>query len=247
MFKQILFGTTCLLGGLLIGIAGSSFSQVRVDVAAGQGRYQASPAGQWWQPDQNNQNRYKDNQSVEMGLSGKINPTFGWAVRYVNLGRAHTRATAVTTPSDSGQRDKSKDPSRSECKQAFNEDNCLYHWSGDGGSSPGINLSGTAQLLTLGRLSFEGELGAYLYKMKWSEQVCPVDCQTNDAWRVTVEQKTGYYISPMGGLTARLSITKDISVFVATRLYTRTSQHVPISAGISGPAQTWLGGVSITL
>lgn len=239
-------------GAVLAGLCLAFFSaevmadELKVNAAVGQGVYQPSPPGMWWQPDQNNQNVYRDNNSFELGVSGKLNHAFGWSVRYVNLGRAHTRATAITTPNDSGQRDLSKDTTRADCKQAFSEDNCLYHWSGDGGSSPGINISFSAEILKLGALSLEGELGAYLYRMKWSEQVCPSDCQTNEAWRVTIEQKTGYYISPMAGLTASVQVLKDVSVFVASRLYMRTSQHMPISAGVAGPAQTWLTGISVS-
>lgn len=214
--------------------------------AAGQGRFGKSPDGMWWQSDHDNPSRYKDNRSFELGVAGRITGSYGWSIRYVSLGRAHTRAMARTSVGDDAKNiDRSKDGRRAACQSGFNEDNCEYQWSGDGGPTPGLNFAIDYELVKIGRFSLEPEVGAYVYRMKWSEQVFPMDCtDTACPWRVTVEQKTGYYVSPMAGLTARFSLARNASVFVATRYYLRTSQHVPISAGISGPAQTWLAGIT---
>lgn len=220
--------------------------EVRVEIASGQARYGQSPDNMWWQSGHENQSVYKHNGTIDAGIGVSINPTWSVNLRYVNFGLAHTRALAITCPNDDcTKRDLTKDTRRAECGQGFAE-NCLYQWNGDGGDNPGLNFSISARALRLGQLSIEPEIGLFLYRMHWNEQVYPLGCTDNTCpWRVTVEQKTGYYLSPMGGLMARLAITKELSLVAGTRYYLRTSQHVPISAGISGPVQTWLAGVAI--
>lgn len=217
---------------------------LRFEMAGGQCRYERSPDGMWWQKDQENASQYKDNGCGEIGIAGKLNPTYGWSLRYVNLGRAHTRALAVTCPNDDcALRNNSLDFRRPECLNSFNGDNCQYQWNGDGGIK-GLNFALSTEMVKLGRVSVEGEIGVLLYQMKWNEQVFPLGCDDGACpWRVTVDQKTGYYLSPMGGLTAKLALTPNSSLFMGTRLYLRTSQHVPIASGVQGYVQCWMAGI----
>lgn len=219
--------------------------EVRLELGLGQARYGQSPDGMWWQSDHQNQSVYKHNGAIDAGVAVSLNPAWSFNVRYVNFGQAHTRALAVTCPGDDcTKRDMTKDLRRAECGRGFAE-NCLYQWNGDGGDNPGLNFSLSVRALSFERLSIEPELGLFIYRMHWNEQVYPLGCTDGACpWRVTVDQKTGYYVSPMGGLIARVALTKDLSAFAGTRYYLRTSQHVPISAGISGPVQMWLAGLA---
>lgn len=252
---SLLIGMVGFMAGLSVSLTINALAQksetpaLKLDLAYGQCRYGKSPDGMWWQSDQENHSIYKDN-CGEIGVSRKFAsyPAFGWSVRYITLGRAHTRAIARTSMNDDYRNiDRTKDGRRAECQPRFNDDNCDYLWSGDGGASPGLNFALNADFAKLGAVTFEGEIGAYFYRMKWSEQIFPMGCHDGGCpWRNTVEQKTGYYISPMAGLTAKFPIWDRLSGFVATRYYFRTSQHVPISAGVSGPVQTWLVGLSVS-
>jgi hypothetical protein len=99
----------------------------RVEFSLGQGRYERSPPGMWWQDDHDNPSKYKDNKSWEAGLSYKLNSTFGLSARLVHIGWAHTRARATTCPlDDCTKRDHSLDFRRAECPLAFNDNNCMY-------------------------------------------------------------------------------------------------------------------------
>lgn len=219
---------------------------LRLEVAGGQCRYQQTPDGMYvWQHDENHASTFKDNGCGEIGISGKFaGSDYGWAVRYVNLGRAHTRAITAGCPNDDcTDRDTTKDVHRPECLTNFNDDNCEYQWNGDGGIK-GINFSASMRLAQVGPIRVEGELGLLLYQMKWNIQVFPMGCSDGDCpWRMTANQQTGYYLSPMGGIVGRVALTKNSSVFAGTRVYMRTSQHIPISSGVTGYSQTWMAGI----
>lgn len=222
-------------------------SDLRLEVAFGQCRFQKSPDGMWWQKDQENNSRYKDNGCGEFGIRGTLNPVFGWSLRYVNLGRAHTNSRAVTCPADNcANRDPKKDFQRADCMPKFNEDNCRYQWLGDGGIK-GIAFALNAELFAYGRFSLEGEAGAMLYQLKWNAQIYPLGCHDGACpWRETVDQKTNYALTPLAGLALRYRLTEHSSIFLKSDIYFRTQQHLPISAGIGGYAQTWLAGMSMS-
>lgn len=223
----------------------------RVEGSFGEGRYQRSPPGMWWQPDHDNPSAYRDNKSWELGLNYRLNDTFGLSGKLVHIGWAHTRALATTCPQDDcTKRDNTLDRLRADCAKGFSEAGCTYAWDGDGGINHGVNLSLTAKLLKVGPVEFEGEAGALVYKISWSEQVHPIGCAEKACpWRVDIDQKSDWLMSPMIGVTARIDrclglLTEKWGCQVATRYYTRTSQHSPVTAGVMGPIQTWLFGIS---
>lgn len=233
-----------LAGALFAGGVKASIPDIKFEVAGGQCRYQKAPDGLYQWHDQEHPSLFKDNGCGEIGIAGNLNPAYGWSLRYVNLGRAHTRGITATCPGDNcNNRDATLNPRRPDCATSFNEQNCEYQWNGDGGIK-GINFAVNHELFKLGPVHFDGELGVLLYQMKWNIQVFPMDCSDGDcAWRETVNQKTGYFLSPMGGLTARIPITDRASLFAGTRIYLRTSQHLPISSGVQGYLQCWIAGI----
>lgn len=250
--KQVRRQAGLIVGHVLVAFAftficshAQAGDTLRFEVAGGQCRYQQAPEGLYqWRYDETHQSQYKDNGCGEIGIAGDINSRFGWAVRYTNLGRAHTRGITATCPNDDcNLRDASVSAARPECADHFNEQNCEYQWNGDGGIK-GINFSVNTEIARIGKVSLEGELGVLLYQMKWNIQVFPMGCSDGDCpWRETANQQTGYYLSPMGGLVARFALTKNASLFAGSRLYMRTSQHIPISSGVTGYSQTWVAGV----
>lgn len=242
---------------LLSILASNTFAveehRLRAEVAYGQGRFERSPPGMWWQPDHDNPSQYKDNQSWEAGLSYSLTPIFGVSARLVHIGWAHTRARATTCPlDDCANRDRSLDSRRQDCPLAFSDNNCMYEWDGDGGINHGINLALTAELLKVWRLSFEAEGGVLLYRVNWSEQVHNIGCSgTECPWRMDVDQRSDFFLSPMVGATLRADrcfglLPAGWGCSAGTRYYFRTTQHTPVTAGIAGPAQTWLIGMQKT-
>lgn len=218
---------------------------LRFDAAMGQCRYQSSPDGMWYQKDQEHHNSYKD-MCGELGISGKLNPVYGWSIRYVNLGMVHTNAYAVTCPADEcDKRTAGLDPKRAECDPVYNDDSCKYRFLGGGGIK-GFNFAISAEVARIKKFSLEAEAGVLLYQLRWAAQVYPLSCYDSPCqWKAGgADQKAGPFLSPMVGLTARYDLTETASVFVATRFYLRTSQHTPVSPGFSGYIQTWLAGVS---
>lgn len=214
-------------------------SELKFELGVGQCRFGPSPDGMWWQKDQEHSNRYKTNGCIEWGVAGKVNPLFGWSLRWVDLGQAHTNALAIACANDDCSKTDRTQIRRAECSAGIKGD-CLYQWKGAGGIK-GVNFALSMEMLRHGHLSLEGELGVLVYRMRWSEQIYPMGCDgASCPWRYEVEQKTGYYASPEVSLIARYKY-----LWAGTRYYTRTSQHVPISAGISGPAQTWMAGVQV--
>ena len=230
------------LAGLLVAIGITSYSQpesdLRMKVGFGECRFGKSPDGMWWQSDHENASQYKDH-CGEIGISGKLNPVFGWNLRYVNLGMARTRALAVTFPDDDGsKRDPSKDIHRAECQSAMNGDNCLYKWDGAGTPGKGLAFTIDREFLTWGPVKAFAEVGAFIYHLSWSEVVHRTDCHDGDCpGRVTVDQRSGYYLSPVVGGEIQFALTKRSSLYAAMRFYLRTTQHTPVTAGVSGPVE----------
>lgn len=230
---------------VLVGSHAQAADGLRFEMAGGQCHYQQTPGGDYrWRYDANHQNQYTDFGCGEIGIAGDLNSRFGWAIRYTNLGRAHTRGITSTCPGDDCHlRDAAVSDTRPDCADHFNENNCEYQWNGDGGIK-GINFSVNTEIAKVGPVKLEAELGVLLYQMKWNIQVFPMGCSDGDCpWRMTANQQTGYYLSPMGGIVGRVALTKNSSVFAGTRVYMRTSQHIPISSGVTGYSQTWMTGV----
>lgn len=242
-FKNLLIGVACLLA---VCVATNSMAEsLHFDAAFGQCRYQKSPDGMWWQSDQENISRYKDNGCWQLGVSGPLTPRFSWTARYVNLGGIQTYSLAVTCPSDDcSNRDKSKDFQRAECNPKFLDDNCRYQWLGQG-RIRGLSFGLGAELLRAGPLGVEAEAGILIYQLQYDAQIYPMGCTDGSCpWRERINQKDGPYVSPMFGGTLRLHLNgSNSSVFVTTQIFTRTSQHTPITAGYSGYVQTWLAGI----
>lgn len=227
-------------------------SSFLVEVAIGQNRYDRAPAGMWWQPDQNNQNIFKDNGARQLRVGVKLNSAFNFYLGAVNLGRAHTRATAVTADNDDAtRRDFTKDVNRPECQEGFKAD-CRYHWVGAGGATRAVSATVGFKLVEANPFTLEVEGGLLLYRMVWTETVCPNDCSTNDTWRLQVAQHTGYYLSPIVGARVHVDrcfgvLPKASTCFAGTYFIPRISDHLPISAGVGKQDQMWMAGLQVTL
>lgn len=218
--------------------------EIKAEVAIGQGRFQPSPSGMWRDPDQDleNASRYKDNGSSEIGFAWRLTEKYGMSARWVNLGHIKTSARVRTCPDgDSHCGDRSA-VFREECAHK-DVPNCVALWVGGGGIH-GVNIAFNTELLRVGQVSLDGELGVFAYEMSWVETVLPLACKDHNAceWRRTDTQESGPYLSPMGSLTVRWN-----NFFIASRIYARTAEHTTISPGYSGYVQTWLFGGSFAM
>src|SRR5258706_1573450 len=112
MFKQILFGTTCVLGGLLLGIAGSNFAQqvgLEFRVETGTCHAHVSTDGQFYQSPYQTNKQLNPNCST-ISLSGMFDEYRGWRIGYHDFGtirardnrfmRLDSEARATTGPCD---------------------------------------------------------------------------------------------------------------------------------------------------
>ncbi len=241
--KQIL---ALLVLSILASSASAKDDGIRLQGAVGDCRFTGSPDGQWWQRDHEHSNDFKEH-CGEIGISVPVAYGFRAHARFVTLGRAHTRAFAQTYPDDNKSRaDLTLDPRRAECQPQFTS-NCEYYWTGDGGPTPGFVLGFSHDLFSVGVVRFEGEAGAFIHQLKWNNQVYPLGCAENDCpWRIAINQKSGYQVAPMVGLTSYIGIARGIDLYVAFREYLRIGEHVNVTAGIKGPVEQWLAGVQLT-
>lgn len=238
-----------ILIGFVIGCSPWSRSEeprrvgLSLEIYVGQCRYGEPPDGMMWQREQEHANSFKDDRCGKLGIAGRLNPAYTWALRYVNLGRVRMDSLAVTCPEDDCTKvPAGVDTRRAECSKS-QHDNCLTRWK-SGGGIKGVELVIGTELARLGLFSLEGTLGLFAYQIKYQAQIYPLDCLDQAcAWRGKIDQKTGYYLTPAVGLGVRYPLTERTSVSFGTDYYLRTSQHVPISAGMSGPAQTWQAGL----
>lgn len=235
-----------LLLGIFVSSALAGQDGIRLQAAVGDCRLTGSPPGQWWQPDHEHSNDFKDH-CGEIAISAPVAYGFRAHAKFVTLGRAHTRALAQTFPEDSrALADLTLDPNRRECADRFSN-NCIYQWTGDGGPTPGVVLGFSRELFRLGRLSVEPELGVFIHKIKWNNQVYPLGCPESEcAWRIEVNQRSGYQFAPVVGVTATFEIVPKLDLYVAFREYFRIGEHVNVTAGIKGPVEQWLAGVQLT-
>ena len=215
-----------------------------LEVAGGQCRYGSSPDGMWWQSDQEHSNRYKTNGCMQFGGALYLNPAWAVTARAINLGHAGLNALAVACPGDDcSKSNPALDKQRAACAGKFTED-CLYRWKG-AGDIKGVLFGFRAKALSAADFSVEPELGVFVYRARWSAQVYPLTCSSGAdnatcPWRIEAEQKSGYYVSPEAGLMLRYKY-----LFAGTQYFFRTTQHTNITAGIGGPAQTWIAGVTV--
>jgi hypothetical protein len=211
MFKRILFGTTWLLAGLLIGITGSNYAQQSIldgkttfDLGVGESRYTRAPDQQWWQAEHQNSVRTVDNvQSI--GFSFQANNDWTLGLHYASLGSMSIEAQAVTCPDDDchGKRDTSKDFFRADCKPAMNQDNCAYRWT-SGGNAKGALTTAAYRAFNMGALGFDLRGGLFFHQLKYSAVVENIECRDDPTcWRVAVTQKTHFAVRPVLGLGAK--------------------------------------------
>jgi hypothetical protein len=235
---------------LLLGIFATSAiagqDGIRLQAGFGDCRFTGSPPGQWWQPDHDHSNDFKDH-CGEARVSVPVAYGFRAYAGMVTLGRAHTRAIAQTYPADNkALADLTLDPNRAECAEQF-RNNCNYYWTGDGGPTPGFALGFSRELFRFGRLSVEPEVGVFIHQLKWNNQVYPLGCpDTECGWRITINQKSGYQFAPVIGVTATFEIMRKLDLYVAFREYLRIGEHVNVTAGVKGPVEQWLAGVQLT-
>ena len=247
--ERLVIAAVLLVLGVLVDHAHAA--ELTLEAGLGRCAFTGSPPGQWWQPEHEHSNALKDD-CGEIGVAWPVS-VFGAELklhgRYVSLGRAHTRALARTFAGDDASRaNLNADIRRPECNPAFEMD-CLYFWTGDGGPKPGFVLSVSHELLRFGRLRLDGEVGAFIHRLSWNNQVYPLDCaDTQCSWRITIDQKSGWQVAPMIGATAlfELSRADKLDLYVGFRRYYRIGEHVPVTAGIKGPADQWVAGLQKT-
>lgn len=214
--------------------------ELKFAIAVGECRFEKSPDGMWWQSDHENYSRYKNNRCGEIEVARKFDqaPALGWSIRYVTLGTAETNALASACPGDDcSKADRTIDQYRAECDKSF-QANCVYHWR-TVNQIKGLNFALNLEVARKGIFAAELEGGVFAYFLKSYGEVTSTRCRDDNCpWRESIVQQSGLLLSPMVGMTLRGG-----PFFVATRYYFRTSQHSPITAGISGGVQTWLVGV----
>lgn len=191
----------------------------------------------FWQEDNPHSNNFTP-KCGELGLSGDLNPKFGWALRRVWLGYVHTRALAQTFPNDDRANAISTDVQRAECQQ-LNGDNCMYQWNGDGQIN-GFSAVLSMNLYTSGRFRIDPEVGGFLYHMDWREQLYPVGKSDGPSRLLEINQKSGWFISPQVGVTVRSG-----NLYAGYRLFLRTSEHTPMTAPYKGPVHQLVIGISL--
>lgn len=243
--KRILAALALLSAMPIAAIAGDPGDKLRLDVMTGQCRQEASTDGTYWQRDQEHSNRYKTNGCIEYGAHWQLTPVYGLNVRFApNMGTSRTRALAYTCPNDDCTTLAKAEASRPECKDGI-ASNCKYLWKGEGGIRNALTFSVDAEVARLGPVGLELEGGATLYRMTWHQQVSRTDCEDGDcAWRLNIEQRTGYFITPMIGAGVRWRASKEISFVAGTQYYFRTTEHTPATMGFGGRLQKWMIGAS---
>lgn len=239
MFKQALLGTTCLLAGLLIGIAGSNFAQYRVEAGVGTSKAAKPADGTWYQDSLEHHLQLKD-RSWSIGISGETwLKDLRWAGRYVNFGQFSTRAKANADDNDNAalRGTVSSNPNRPACANSFSAD-CQYNWNGQG-SMYGFLATLGAEPFTVGPIHVGLEAGAFLYKATWRERISPIDCPNNQCWEMQIDKRTGWQVGPEFGLTARWDY-----LYIAARRFGGPDK---ITAGFSGPVRQFEVGLSVPL
>mgnify|MGYP001610157030 CR=1 FL=1 len=178
------------------------------DLGAGECRYTRAPNGTWRQDEFQNSFRTVDNcQSFGFSFAPVKNWTFG--LHYVSLGSVALDAIAVTCPKDDcdNTRDPSKDFTRAECKDHFNEDNCAYRWV-SGGNAKGIHTTAAWRAFDMGALGFDLRGGLFFHQLKYAAAVENVGCSDDPSCRqLTVTQKTHFAIRPTMGLGVKYQPT----------------------------------------
>lgn len=247
--ERLVIATVLLVLGVLVDHAHAA--ELTLEAGLGRSAFTGSPPGQWWQPEHEHSNALKDD-SGEIGVSLPVSAfgtEFKLHARYVSLGRAHTRALAQTYPEDNkALANLSADLRRAECNEKFTN-NCLYYWTGDGGPRPGFVLSVSHELLRYGRLRLDGEAGAFIHRLTWNNQVYPLDCaDTQCSWRIAVDQKSEWKVTPMIGATALFELSHEYKVdfYAGFRRYYQIGEHVEVTAGIKGSADQWVAGLQKT-
>lgn len=98
MFKQFLFGTTWLLAGLLIGIAGSNFAQqkgLELQAERGTCHHHQAVDGTFYQSKYQTNNQLNPNCSG-IALAGLFDDERGWRVSYQDFGTIRARDNRFT-------------------------------------------------------------------------------------------------------------------------------------------------------
>lgn len=239
MFKQILFGTTCLLGGLLLGIAGSNFAQVSIEAGYADCRHTSAPDGQYYQKNQEFSQQLKSG-CGKVGLSYKLSSDWILGVDYVSLGTARTEATAIAFAGDDASNfHAGTDAYRAECLSGPTG-NCAYQFR-TSNKVYGFNFSAAYRMFNLGPVEFYGKGGLYLHRLVLHAQVEPTTCRDNCPWTIRMEQAANR-VTPMWGVVARWKY-----LYVSWERYENIGVHSPVTAGIKGSAEVKTIGVSIPL
>ena len=213
--------------------------QFYVEAAVGQCRLSRSPENMWWRGDMENSSHFKTNWCPQFGAALDVGPIFGFSARWVNLGNATVNSIVVSCPDDDCSKADPTKYRRPECNNGPNE-NCIQRTRGSW-NVRGMLFTINAEAFNVAGISVRPEAGAYVYRVRGTVRVMPIGCdESRCPWSADIVQQTGYYISPEVGLMLHWR-----NVFVGTQYFLRTTQHTNISAGIGGPAQTWVAGVRV--
>lgn len=244
MFKQALLGTTCFLAGLVSAVGISSHSEglkidssrpFRIDLGYGSCKH-TERDGVFWQEENPHSNNFTP-KCGELGISGDLNPAYGWALRRVWLGYVKTRALADTFPKDDRAEFIASEVQRAECATVL-AGNCKYQWNGDG-MIDGFSAVLSFRLYQNGRFRIDPEAGAFVYHMDWRQQLYPMGKSDGPSRFLEINQKSGWFVSPQIGVTTRYGL-----LYAGYRLFFRTSEHTPMTAPYKGPVHQLVAGVS---
>lgn len=208
---------------------------VTIDVGAGEARATAAPDGQFWQKENHNSLRMKDNVQA-IGISFQLNPMWSVGAHTANLGTYEIHAQAVTCPGDDCTKaDRTKDPSRPECKGKFSDDSCRYSWVSNGGAR-GFTLDTAITPWDWHGLKPQVRGALYVHRVYWRAVVENTDCRDAGCWRYAFNQKSYYQIRPVLGLGVEYAPAwaKGGSLVLSVDRFFDIAKHNEVTAGFKG-------------
>lgn len=144
-----------------------------LELAYGESRFCCRSPGVWWQ-EKFGWNGNLQPQSLELGYRERFG-NFSLHAAYVDLGMATGRNVA------SMRDDNIDDFSFTDGCDPASRRNCLGNFAANQRVA-GVLLGGAYGREVLGRLRLEAELGAYLYRTRWSIEIyCPGACGVNES------------------------------------------------------------------
>lgn len=217
--------------------------------AYGQGNYSRSGNNTWHQQDEGMEVQRNFRPATwQFGVGYKFTDSkWGAELTRFRGGTASMNAIAVGYPyDDASLHDPNIDTFRQECREKLTSD-CTNRYRGQGGIE-GFWLMATYDLFKVYGVTVQPGLGLSLYRAEWAAQVYPMDpsCLSDDnncKWRVEVNQKTDWLLSPVAQLKLKADIYKSLSAFVQGAIQFRTGQHAPITPGFADSYKAFMFGL----